>query len=228
LIISSTSTRFGRCLPRTIHAPSRLFIPHLEHFPRQQLVIHHRQTCPPRFPRSPQRSPHRRTRCQALLASVFLSSLAISSSNSLSAPPDMSSLLPTMPSDMSSLSASSTSMLGASYQLLLILSGHHRSQRRQAIRLVINTTQHGNIAPTLPATRHQRQHRRIRRRGLRSGLFSPSLLITIIFDCHQHPLTWPHRSHAARRRVITVCIIKLAHGDSQSSEHYFKHTDHKI
>ncbi|KAF8230114.1 hypothetical protein L208DRAFT_1401045, partial [Tricholoma matsutake] len=60
---------------------------------------------------------------------------------------------------MSSWSTLLTLMLGASHQLLLILSGCHRSQRHPAIRLVINTTQHGNIAPTLPAMCHQLQHR---------------------------------------------------------------------
>ncbi|KAF8230100.1 hypothetical protein L208DRAFT_1401003 [Tricholoma matsutake] len=60
---------------------------------------------------------------------------------------------------MSSWSALSTSMLGASHQLLLILSGHHHSQCHPGIRLIINTTQHGNIAPTLLAMHHQCQHR---------------------------------------------------------------------
>ncbi|KAF8230117.1 hypothetical protein L208DRAFT_1401046 [Tricholoma matsutake] len=59
---------------------------------------------------------------------------------------------------MSSRSALSTLMLGTSHQLLLILSGHHHSQHHPAIRLIINTTQYGNIAPMLPAMCHQHQH----------------------------------------------------------------------
>jgi hypothetical protein len=100
----------------------------------------------------------------------------------------------------------STPMLGTSHQL--IFSGYHHSQWCPAIRLIINNTQHGNIAPMLPVTHHQHQHCRIQCWGLRSGLFSSSLPITVIFDIIQ-PLDLS--STLANMATLLSCCSMMWH-----------------